>query len=52
MLEVSKAIIYHHDNYLLQLRDHTPGIVYAGVWSFFGALLKRAKHPGRHYNAS
>ena len=53
MLEVSKAIIYHRNDYLLQLRDHTPGIVYAGVWSFFlEALLKHAKPPGRHYNAN
>ena len=28
MLKVSKAIIYHRNDYLLQLRDHTPGIVY------------------------
>ena len=45
MLEVSKAIIYHHDNYLLQLRDHTPGIVYVGVWSFFGGALEAGETP-------
>ena len=40
MLEVSKAIIYHRNDYLLQLRDHTPGIVYAGYWSFFGGAIE------------
>ena len=45
MLEVSKAIIYHHDNYLLQLRDHTPGIVYAGYWSFFGGAIETGETP-------
>ena len=47
MLEVSKAIIYHHDNYLLQLRDHTPGIVYAGAWSFFGGAIEAGETPGQ-----
>ena len=45
MLEVSKAIIYHHNHYLLQLRDHTPGIVYAGVWSFFGGAIEAGETP-------
>ena len=40
MLKVSKAIIYHRNDYLLQLRDHTPGIVYAGYWSFFGGAIE------------
>ena len=45
MLEVSKAIIYHRNDYLLQLRDHTPGIVYAGVWSFFGGAIEARETP-------
>ena len=45
MLEVSKAIIYHRNDYLLQLRDHTPGIVYAGVWSFFGGAIEAGETP-------
>ena len=45
MLEVSKAIIYQHNDYLLQLRDHTPGIVYAGVWSFFGGAIEARETP-------
>ena len=45
MLEVSKAIIYHRNDYLLQLRDHTPGIVYAGVWSFFGGAIEADETP-------
>jgi len=45
MLEVSKAIIYHCNDYLLQLRDHTPGIVYAGYWSFFGGAIEAGETP-------
>ena len=45
MLEVSKAIIYQHNDYLLQLRDHTPGIVYADVWSFFGGAIEAGETP-------
>ena len=45
MLEVSKAIIYQHNDYLLQLRDYTPGIVYAGVWSFFGGAIEAGETP-------
>ena len=45
MLEVSKAIIYQHNDYLLQLRDHTPGIVYAGYWSFFGGAIEAGETP-------
>ena len=45
MLEVSKAIIYHRNDYLLQLRDHTPGIVYADVWSFFGGAIEAGETP-------
>ena len=45
MLEVSKAIIYQHNDYLLQLRDHTPDIVYAGYWSFFGGAIEAGESP-------
>ena len=45
MLEVSRAIIYHRNDYLLQLRDHTPGIVYAGYWSFFGGAIEPGETP-------
>ena len=45
MLEVSKAIIYQHNDYLLQLRDHTPDIVYAGYWSFFGGAIEANETP-------
>ena len=45
MLEVSKAIIYQHNDYLLQLRDHTPDIVYAGYWSFFGGAIETGETP-------
>ena len=45
MLEVSKAVIYHRNDYLLQLRDCTPGIVYAGYWSFFGGAIETDETP-------
>jgi len=45
MLKVSKGIIYHRNDYLLQLRDHTPGIVYAGYWSFFGGAIEPGETP-------
>ena len=45
MLEVSKAIIYHRNDYLLQLRDHAPSIVYAGYWSFFGGAIEPGETP-------
>ena len=45
MLEVSKAIIYQHNDYLLQLRDHTPDIAYAGYWSFFGGAIEAGEDP-------
>ena len=45
MREVSKAIIYHHNDYLLQLRDYTPRIVYAGYWSFFGGAIEAGETP-------
>ena len=45
MLEVSKAIIYQHYDYLLQLRDHTPDIVYPGYWSFFGGAIEARETP-------
>ena len=45
MLKVSKAIIYHRNDYLLQLRDHTPGIVYAGYWSFCGGAIEPGETP-------
>ena len=45
MLEVSKAIIYHHNDYLLQLRDHTPGIGDAGDWSVLGGASEAGETP-------
>ena len=45
MLEVSKAIIYQNNDYLLQLRDHTPNIVYPGYWSFFGGAIEAEETP-------
>jgi 8-oxo-dGTP diphosphatase len=38
--EVALAILYQHDQYLMQLRDDIPGIVYPGHWGFFGGHLE------------
>ncbi len=45
MHKVSNAIIYHNNSYLLQLRDHTPDIVYPGFWAFFGGAIERSETP-------
>ena len=45
MLEVSKAVIYHHNDNLLQLIDYTPGIVYSNYWSFFGGTIETGATP-------
>lgn len=38
--EVAIAILYQNDQFLLQLRDDVPGILYPGHWGFFGGHLE------------
>ena len=40
MKHVSKGIIYRRNEYLLQLRDNCPGIMYPDQWSFFGGEIE------------
>ncbi|PSN11719.1 NUDIX hydrolase, partial [filamentous cyanobacterium CCP5] len=37
--EVAIAILYRDDQYLMQLRDDIPGILFPGCWAFFGGHL-------------
>lgn len=38
-VEVAIAILYRDDQFLMQLRDDLPTIVYPGHWSFFGGHI-------------
>jgi 8-oxo-dGTP diphosphatase len=42
---VSIAILYREDQFLLQLRDNIPGILYPGYWGFFGGHLEAGETP-------
>lgn len=42
---VAIAILYHQDQYLMQLRDDIPGIAYPGHWGFFGGHCDPGEHP-------
>ncbi len=44
-LEVAVAILYQGDQFLLQLRDDHPGILYPGQWGFFGGHLEPGESP-------
>jgi 8-oxo-dGTP pyrophosphatase MutT (NUDIX family) len=43
--QVSIAILYRQDQFLLQLRDDIPGIAYPGYWGFFGGHLEFGETP-------
>ncbi len=42
---VAIAILYHQDQYLMQLRDDVPGIAYPGHWGFFGGHCDPGEKP-------
>lgn len=42
---VAIAILYHQEQYLMQLRDDIPGIAYPGHWGFFGGHCDPGEHP-------
>lgn len=44
-LQVAIAILYQHDQFLMQLRDNRPGILYPGYWGFFGGHLEPGESP-------
>ena len=42
---VSIAILYREGQFLLQLRDNIPGILYPGYWGFFGGHVESGETP-------
>lgn len=42
---VSIAILQQHQQFLMQLRDDIPGILYPGYWAFFGGHLDPGEEP-------
>ncbi|NEP13427.1 MAG: NUDIX domain-containing protein [Symploca sp. SIO2C1] len=44
-VEVAIAILHTSDQFLLQLRDNIPGIVYPGCWGLFGGHLEAEEVP-------
>lgn len=42
---VAIAILYHQDQFLLQLRDNIPGIAYPGYWGLFGGHIELGETP-------
>lgn len=43
--EVSLAILYQDNKFLMQLRDDIPGIAHPGVWGLFGGHLEKGESP-------
>lgn len=43
--EVAIAILYQNQQFLMQLRDDIPGILYPGHWGFFGGHLDPGETP-------
>jgi 8-oxo-dGTP diphosphatase len=44
-VQVAIAILYRRDQYLMQLRDNIPGIVYPGCWGLFGGHIESGETP-------
>ncbi len=42
---VAVAILYQNGNFLMQLRDDNPAILYPGYWTFFGGHLEPGESP-------
>ncbi len=43
--EVAIAIIHQNDQFLMQLRDDLPSILFPGRWGFFGGHLEPGEDP-------
>jgi len=54
LVPVALAILCRDDRFLMQLRDDKPGILYPGVWGFFGGHIEPGETPdvaiGRELN--
>lgn len=44
-IEVSLAILYQEDRFLMQLRDDIPRIAHPGVWGLFGGHIEKGETP-------
>jgi 8-oxo-dGTP pyrophosphatase MutT (NUDIX family) len=44
-VQVALAILHQEGQFLLQLRDNIPGIVYPGYWGLFGGHLEPGELP-------
>lgn len=44
-IQVAIAILHQNNQFLMQLRDNIPTILYPGVWAFFGGHLDPGEHP-------
>ena len=45
MQEVAKAILLERGNFVLQLRDDKPSIVFPDMWSLFGGEIEKNEDP-------
>ncbi len=44
-VEVAIAILHRQGQFLMQLRDNIPGIIYPGHWAFFGGHIDPGETP-------
>jgi len=44
-IEVAIAILYRQNQFLMQLRDNIPGILYPGYWGLFGGHIEPGEDP-------
>ncbi|MUL37391.1 NUDIX hydrolase [Gloeocapsopsis dulcis] len=44
-IHVAIAILYCQNQFLMQLRDNIPGILYPGHWGLFGGHIERGEVP-------
>jgi 8-oxo-dGTP diphosphatase len=44
-IQVAIAILHQDNQFLMQLRDNNPAILYPGVWGFFGGHLEPGETP-------
>lgn len=45
LVQVAIAILYRDRQFLMQLRDDIPNIIYPGYWAFFGGHLEPGETP-------
>jgi len=45
LVEVTLAILYRENQFLMQLRDDFEHIIYPGIWGFFGGHIETGESP-------